>query len=114
MQNTHQFIELTLQPTYSKSKMSDSKPFIDKREEYKSWKWDMNNKFMWESERFNTDGHQIAYVINCLENKSLFMVKATVFVYLELHLGVTLADLWVFLDSQYVDDKLKVKAFNKL
>ena len=55
IQNTHQFIKSILQLIYSKSKISDPKPFIGKREEYKSWKWNINNKFIWELERFNTN-----------------------------------------------------------
>ena len=74
----------------------------------------MNNKFIWESERFNIDGYQIVYVINRFENKSFFMIKTIILVYFKLYLGVTLADLWVFLDSQYVNDKLKAKDLNKL
>ena len=57
VQNTHQFIELTFQPIYFKLKMSDLKSFTGKREEYKSQKWDMYNKFIWELERFNIDGY---------------------------------------------------------
>ena len=42
------------------------------------------------------------------------MIKATVFTYFKLHPGIILADLWVFLDSQYINNKLKVKTLNKL
>ena len=69
---------------------------------------------MWESERFNTNKYQIAYITNYFKNKKLFMAKATVFVYLKLHSGVIFVDLWVFLDSQYINDELKAKALNKL
>ena len=73
--------------------MSDPKSFTGKREEYKSWKWDMYNKFMWKLEKFNIDRHQIAYITNYLKNKSLFMVKVTVFIYLKLHLDIIFTDL---------------------
>ena len=59
----------------------------------------MNNKFMWELERFNIDGHQIAYIINCFKNKSLFIIKIIILVYLELHLGIIFINLWIFLDN---------------
>ena len=36
IQNIHQFIKLTLQLIYFKSKMPDFKSFTDKKEEYKS------------------------------------------------------------------------------
>ena len=74
----------------------------------------MNNKFIWELKRFNINKHQIVYIINCLKNKSLFMIKTIIFVYFKLHPGIILINLWIFLDNQYMNDKLKTKALNKL
>ena len=48
-------MELILQLTYFKLKMPDFKSFINKKEEYKSWKWDIYNKFIWKLGKFNID-----------------------------------------------------------
>ena len=73
--------------------MLNPKSFTGKKKEYKFWKWDINNKFIWKLEKFNIDGYQIIYVINYLENKNLFIIKATVFIYFELYLNIIFVDL---------------------